>query len=67
MYVLIYLPIFNSIFNKSNLRMSIGYLQPLVILEIVVLQPDETRDEHVYIAANLYPYLCFCLWMCIRY
>ena len=30
MYVLIYLPIFNSIFNKSNLRMSIGYLQPLV-------------------------------------
>ena len=25
-----YLPIFNSIFNKSNLRMSIGYLQPLV-------------------------------------
>ena len=30
MYVLIYLPIFNSIFNKSNLRMSIGYLEPLV-------------------------------------
>ena len=32
MYVLIYLPIFNSIFNKSNLRMSIGYLQPLVFI-----------------------------------
>ena len=28
---LYYLPIFNSIFNKANLRMSIGYLQPLVL------------------------------------
>ena len=37
MYVLIYLPIFNSIFNKSNLRMSIGYLEPLVYIETFAL------------------------------
>ena len=39
----------------------------LFILEIVVLQPDETRDEDVYIAAALYANLSICLWMCNRY
>ena len=44
----------------------ITYVQ-LFILEIVVLQPDETRDEDVYIAATLYPNITICLWMCNRY
>ena len=39
----------------------------LFTLEIVVLQPDETRDGDVYIAAALYPHLSICFWMCIRY
>ena len=39
----------------------------LFMLEIVVLQPDKTRNEDVYIAANLYPNLPICLWMFIRY
>ena len=41
---LYYLPIFNSIFNKSNLRMSIGYLQPLVIFKSLSdSSPEATR------------------------
>ena len=32
-----------------------------------MLQPDETRDEDVYIAATLYPNITICLWMCNRY
>ena len=44
MDILIYLPIFNSIFNKSNLRMSIGYLQPLVLIIIIHQTHYEKSD-----------------------
>ena len=51
MYVLIYLPIFNSIFNKSNLRMSIGYLQPLVHNNLTVVNEMQLFSDkwHVQI------------------